>query len=151
MYVDSLAKFCRAKLPTDADADDAVATTFVRFWSYVASTHVDNAGGVLFKIARTVIADFYRRRKETVGLEPAVVETLKDERAEPALSAGAEVSLVRRAMERLDDDYRTVILLRDFQGLSFREIARRMERSEGSVHMLHQRAMKELRSLLSPT
>jgi RNA polymerase sigma-70 factor (ECF subfamily) len=45
----------------------------------------------------------------------------------------------------LPPDYRDVIVLRNLEGLSFDDVARRMDRSAGAVRMLWLRALKSLR------
>jgi RNA polymerase sigma-70 factor (ECF subfamily) len=51
-------------------------------------------------------------------------------------------------LERLPDDYRQVILLRNIEELSHEEIAERMQRSVGAVRMLWVRALAALRDAL---
>ena len=48
-------------------------------------------------------------------------------------------------LARLPDDYREVIVLRNLEGLSHEEAARRMGRSVGAVRMLWVRALARLR------
>lgn len=52
------------------------------------------------------------------------------------------------AMETLPDDYREVIILRQFEGLSFPDVARRMSRTEDSVKNLWARSLAKLRRSL---
>jgi RNA polymerase sigma-70 factor (ECF subfamily) len=49
---------------------------------------------------------------------------------------------------QLPTDYREVVMLRNFQGLPFKDVADRMERSPGAVRMLWLRALNQLRELL---
>jgi RNA polymerase sigma-70 factor, ECF subfamily len=51
-------------------------------------------------------------------------------------------------LARLPDDYREVIILRNLEGLSHEEVARRMHRGVGAVRMLWARALKQLRQLV---
>lgn len=51
-------------------------------------------------------------------------------------------------LERLPDDYRQVILLRNVEDLAHEEVARRMNRSVGAVRMLWLRALTALREQL---
>jgi RNA polymerase sigma-70 factor, ECF subfamily len=53
--------------------------------------------------------------------------------------------LLAQALERLPEDYREVILLRNLEGLSHDEVARRMGRNAGAVRMLWVRALARLR------
>ncbi|MEM1269508.1 MAG: sigma-70 family RNA polymerase sigma factor [Bacteroidota bacterium] len=60
------------------------------------------------------------------------------------------VSKVRAAIDRLPDDYRTVILLRDIQGLSTAEASDMLDVSEGALRVRLHRARQALRTLLDP-
>jgi RNA polymerase sigma-70 factor, ECF subfamily len=52
--------------------------------------------------------------------------------------------LLADQLARLPEDYQEVIYLRNMQRLSFKEIAERMDRSQGAVQMLWVRALKQL-------
>ena len=53
--------------------------------------------------------------------------------------------LVADALERLPEDYREVLLLRHWEGLTFIAIAQRMGRSEDAIEKLWLRALGRLR------
>jgi RNA polymerase sigma-70 factor (ECF subfamily) len=53
------------------------------------------------------------------------------------------------AIERLPEDYRRVVQLRNLSMLSFREIGERMGRSEDAAQHLWCRAIRQLRSLMA--
>jgi RNA polymerase sigma-70 factor, ECF subfamily len=59
-------------------------------------------------------------------------------------------SLVRRCIDRLPDDYRTVLLLRDIEELSTEETAEVLGATIGSVKTRLHRARQALRTLLEP-
>jgi RNA polymerase sigma-70 factor (ECF subfamily) len=59
--------------------------------------------------------------------------------------------IVADLLTRLPGDYREVVVLRNFQGLPFREVAQRLNRSEGAVRMLWLWALNRLRELLHET
>lgn len=67
-------------------------------------------------------------------------------------SADAQVRessvVLANCLAELSDDYRQVVLLRNFQGLPFKEVAEQMDRSAGAVRMLWLRALNQLRQLL---
>jgi len=56
--------------------------------------------------------------------------------------------LLSQALDRLSEDYREVIILRHLEGLSFDEVAKRMDRSADSVQKLWVRALGKLRESL---
>ncbi len=53
------------------------------------------------------------------------------------------------ALAGLPEDYRNVLLLRVFEGLSAEEVAQRMDRSPGAIRMLQKRALAALRQRLT--
>ena len=59
-----------------------------------------------------------------------------------------QVVLLAAALGRLPEDYREVIILRHLEGLTFREVAERMGRSENGVQKLWVRALANLHRLL---
>lgn len=67
--------------------------------------------------------------------------------SEAALERERGVELAN-CIARLPGDYRQVVMLRNFQGLAFNEIAEQMDRSSGAVRMLWLRALDQLRYLL---
>jgi RNA polymerase sigma-70 factor (ECF subfamily) len=56
--------------------------------------------------------------------------------------------LLADALGELPDNYREVIVLRHLEGLTFPEVARRMERSVDSVEKLWMRALVQLRQIM---
>lgn len=72
---------------------------------------------------------------------------LAAEESSPSAAAvrGEQELQLAAALERLPEDYRTVITLRHLDELSHAEIACRMRRSEGAVRMLWVRALAQLR------
>jgi RNA polymerase sigma-70 factor (ECF subfamily) len=64
----------------------------------------------------------------------------------PARRHEAAVNLANQ-LARLNPDYRDVIVLRALQGLSFDEVAERMERSSGAVRMLWLRAIEKFKQI----
>jgi RNA polymerase sigma-70 factor, ECF subfamily len=53
-------------------------------------------------------------------------------------------------LAKLRPEYRDVIVLRNLQGLSFEEVADRMDRKAGAVRMLWLRAMEKLKQVYEP-
>jgi len=92
-----------------------------------------------------------RIRGEGVNDEDASIVRLLGEmavyRRTPSKSAASHelMTALDSAIERLPHDQALALRLRHLEGLETREIAHRMKRSEGSVSMLCNRAMKSLR------
>ena len=76
-------------------------------------------------------------------------EVLVDRGASPSAPAHERERAVAIAdlLAQLRPDYRDVIVLRNLQGLSFEEVAERMQRKAGAVRMLWLRAIEKFRQL----
>jgi RNA polymerase sigma-70 factor (ECF subfamily) len=77
---------------------------------------------------------------------PAVQAALAGGISSPSARASRREESARLAegLARLPADYREVLVLRNFQGLAFEEVARRMGRSPGAVRMLWARSLERL-------
>ncbi len=53
-------------------------------------------------------------------------------------------------LSKLPEHYRDVIIYRNLQGLTFEEIATRMERTVGATRMLWLRALEKLKEVCNP-
>jgi RNA polymerase sigma-70 factor (ECF subfamily) len=56
---------------------------------------------------------------------------------------------IANQLSRLNPDYREVIILRNLHGLSFEEVAQRMDRSSGAVRMLWLRAIDQFKETMN--
>ena len=78
-------------------------------------------------------------QRSLLSSDPSVAT--KVDEAERAIS-------LANAIDRLPPDYRSVIMLREVEHLSFDEVAKRLQRSSGAVRMLWVRALERLRKEL---
>ncbi len=106
------------------------------------------------QVARNNIRDVVRKRREERFADFArgsVDGSVVDPRAfEPSVMSGGQeqAERVMGALEGLPADQQLVIELRDFEKMSFLEIAGQMQRSENAVQLLHTRALIRLGALL---
>ena len=140
--------FCRT-LGDRAAAQDLVQEVFVRILKY-RRTYRD-AGRFetwMFHIARNVRIDHARRRRP---------EQLSDETPELAadgptpaarVEAAQDVQRLRRALMRLSNDKRELLVLARYRGMKHEEIAAVLKLEVGTVRVRLHRALKELRELV---
>jgi RNA polymerase sigma factor (sigma-70 family) len=136
--------FCFAKLGSREEAEDAVQTTFLNAFRALERGVVPQAESAwLFKIAENVClsrhrSSFRRRRVES----PSDLELLQE--VVPAPEHGDELVGLERVLEKMPESQRRAILLREWQGLSYREIADEMELTQAAVETLIFRARRSL-------
>src|ERR671938_223066 len=137
--------YCLHRLGNREEAEDAVQTTFLNAFRGLSRGVVpESESAWLFKIAENVClsrhrASFRRRRVEVPGDLAAVEETV----AAPA-RADDELIPLEDALAEMPDAQRRALLLREWQGLSYREIAAELEVSQSAVETLIFRARRSL-------
>ena len=107
------------------DAEDVVQDAYVRALRFFEGFRGDDARAWLLTIVRNVCYDFLRRQRSQELTDPLDEEILLDEEPTPEarLLRRANQAMVRRALERLPLAWREVIVLRELEGLSYKEIA----------------------------
>jgi RNA polymerase sigma-70 factor (ECF subfamily) len=156
------------RLQGKVDAADLVQETFLdahRRFAQFQGTSEGELVSWLRHILATHLALLVRRylgtRRRDVRLERDLVVELDESsrvlnqglvapQSTPSQQAVRREQAVRLAdaLGRLPDDYREVIILRHLEGLSFPEVARRLDRTLDSVKNLWARALGRLRRLL---
>lgn len=159
-YVGAIYRFIFLKVPSKEDAEDITSNVFLKCWNYIQEHHeIGHLRALLYQVARTSIADWYREEARTP--DRTVLVTFSEEEASSysegvisdkgkgrgVMEARAELSLVMGRLERLKDDYRDVLTLRLIDNLPFSLIAQIMGRTVGHVRVLYHRAKKALDAL----
>ena len=142
-----------ANLRVRLDPEDVlqeVAIEAVNSWKTLSDEQ--NAGAWLVTLARRKIARILRDQLGVAARDPRREHAIKtdlplsDRRSGPVTHADRRdrLELLSRAIERLSEDHREVIMLMKIEGLPAKEVGERMERTENAVHLLLSRALKRL-------
>jgi RNA polymerase sigma-70 factor (ECF subfamily) len=148
-YGDRIRRYCLARLRSREEAEDAVQSTFLRVYQALRRGQVPQwEEAWLFKIARNVCLSrcAANRRRADVELTQDL-DAIED--AIPAREhQGDELFGLPDALGELPANLRTAILLREWQGLSYTEIAAAMGTTVSAVETLLVRARKRLAASL---
>ncbi len=151
-YAPRIRRYLTFKLPTEHDTDEVLAEVFLKAWDDLTSTPVESLGGLLFSIARSRVADYYRSkgRREFSASDDFQSDMLfadEGSAAEKIVNL-ADASLLKEALVHLPHDQQAVILLRYFDGLSVSDIAGHLQKTDNHIRVLTHRALKALRELM---
>src|ERR1700681_3072145 len=126
-HLDAAFKYARWLTKNDADAEDVVQDASVRALRFFSSLRGEDARAWLFTIVRNT---WYGRFPRHAGSPVmTVADEEADNRADASLDPEAQliqeqtVEEVRRALETLPTDFREALVLRELEGLSYKEIA----------------------------
>jgi RNA polymerase sigma-70 factor (ECF subfamily) len=145
-YARPLERFCLRELGNREEAEDAVQTTFLNaFRAFRRGVRPELEAAWLYAIAANVCRSrrrsFFRRRRVEVDDD---LHALEDVIAAPQALETEMLIGLGEALASMPESQRTAILLREWQGLSYAEIAREMNLTNGAVETLIFRARRAL-------
>jgi RNA polymerase sigma-70 factor, ECF subfamily len=156
-YVDGLYRYAMTITRNHAEAEDLVQETYLRALKAAERLRENsNIKGWLFTILRNLWFNQLRKRRSS----PAIVEMDGDDYtadslvgnerdAHAILQSNEDAIIVRSAIDDLPLEFREVILLREFEELSYQEIADVLGCPAGTVMSRLARARARLRTTLS--
>jgi RNA polymerase sigma factor (sigma-70 family) len=144
-YANQIFRYCLHQLGSREEAEDAVQSTFLNAFRGLKRGVVPELEAAwLFKIAHNVCLSRRRSSWRRGRVEsPADFEAVEE--LTPAPSRGADELIgLQDVLEQMPETQRRAILLREWQGLSYREIGAELELSQGAVETLIFRARRSL-------
>jgi RNA polymerase sigma-70 factor (ECF subfamily) len=161
---DKLARFEQAVLPhldaaynlarwlvrDDADAQDVVQEAALRAFKFFGGFRGGDGRAWLLAIVRNVCHTWLRRNRARDLMTPLDEEAHGDGGDDPEtiLLGSVEAQALKRALEELPAEFREVLILREMEGLSYKEIAGVADVPVGTVMSRLARARKRLQQRL---
>jgi RNA polymerase sigma-70 factor (ECF subfamily) len=131
-------------------AEDMAQEAFLRSWVNLSSFRPQSSlRNWLYRIAVNATLDVLRRRPDE-AIEDEAVQMVPDQAAGPeaTLIENERVALLQQAMHALPEAARSVLVLREYGGLSYQEIASALDIPVGTVMSRLNYARNRLRLLL---
>ncbi|MCF0262147.1 MAG: RNA polymerase sigma factor [Sphaerochaetaceae bacterium] len=133
-------------------AEDICQDAFIRFYDKdMVFPSMDDAKFWLIRVVKNLSINHVKRKvRETASLEKVMrgpqVNPFRDGASE--LLQKESAAAVRKAVSELPEIYKTVIVLREYADLDYKDIAKVMKISESNVKVRVHRARKELEAKL---
>ena len=147
-HLDAAYNLARWLTGNDHDAHDVAQEASLRAFKYFGSFHGDNARAWLLSIVRNSFHTWLRKNRPAEKTVEMTDETLDIEdpsaRAEAVNPQFADADAVRRAIAELPVDFREMVILREMEGFSYKEIAELADVPIGTVMSRLARARKLL-------
>lgn len=143
-----LLPFLVSRLARREDALDALQDTLVDLWKALPRfSYTSDAAffRFVFTIARRKLS---RIRQMRMREEP--LDDTHDVADMTAAATPEERAVIERALGKLSEKDRDIVVLRYWSGLQFSAIASVMQMREGAVRVRHHRALTELEGILKP-
>jgi len=147
-HLDAAYNLARWLTRNPADADDVVQEAYMRALRFFGGFRGGDSRSWLLKIVRNTCYTWLRKNRPR-----EIVYELDEEQHEATsgdpdavLQEGIDRQLVRKLLDELPAEYREIIVLRDIEGLSYKEISSVTEMPLGTVMSRLSRARKRLQS-----
>jgi RNA polymerase sigma-70 factor (ECF subfamily) len=142
-YSDSVYRFIRANLKDDERASDIVQDTFEKLWRNVTSIDYPVVKSWLFTTGYRTMIDIIRHENRITSLEDSDQRDFVHESQYNDLN-----EILHLALERIPENQKSMILLRDYEGYSYREIGEITGATEAQVKINIYRGRMALKSFI---
>ena len=155
-YETRIVRLVRGMVP-ESDVEDVTQEAFLK--AYRKLGNFDGRSSFytwLYRVTANTAMDW--RKRERHRRHAPLPEGPEGDDAVPSAEAGPERSASRRelaaridaAIEALPEKYHEILVMREVEGLSYEEIAERLDMSKGTVESRLFRARERLREKLAP-
>ena len=142
-YSDNVYRFILKNIKNESKAQDVVQDSFEKLWINRKAVEYAKAKSYLFTVAYRTMIDHIRKNKRiSLSDDSKTFESIHENN----YSDIQEV--LHQAIEQLSEIQKSVILLRDYEGYSYKEIAVITELTEAQVKVYIYRARVFLRKYL---
>lgn len=146
VFVKKIYKFIYYKTGHTEITEDLTAEAFKKALGAIDKFDIKtNFSAWLYTIARNLVTDYYRRKKDDLNIEDVW-----------GISSGEDLSVdsdnrkkieeVKKYLSKLSPEHREIVVLRIWEGLSYKEIAEALGKSEESCKMMFSRVIGKLRN-----
>jgi RNA polymerase sigma factor (sigma-70 family) len=142
-YADNLYRFVLKNLKDIHMSQDIVQDTFEKLWVRLESVSAEKVKSYLFTSAYHTMIDYIRKESRFTDVDTGSIAEPFHEAQYNGLSELLEV-----AVSKLPDDQRAVLMLRDYEGYSYRDIAEITGLSESQVKVYIYRARVYLKNYI---
>jgi RNA polymerase sigma-70 factor (ECF subfamily) len=143
-YSDGVYRFIVKNIGHEADAQDIVQTAFEKLWINREKVEADKVKSYLFTVAYHQMIDHIRKDKQK-----STTDNFEEVKGHSNTSANAELKqILLSAINELNPTQKSLVLLKDYEGYSYQEIAEIMNLSESQVKVYLHRARLILKGKL---
>ena len=148
LYARDIYRFAYFRTASKEIAEDIAHEVFLHAWQYIVDKkEVRNLRAFLFRVARNKVADYFRASVR----QEQLLDLLPDGQSSAAfgdIDQQSDLQVIRQKLSTLKEEYREIIVLRYFDGLSIEEIAEIIEKDKNNVRVTLHRALTKLKDLL---
>lgn len=143
LYADGIFRFILKNIKDEDKARDIVQDSFEKLWRNIENVNHLKVKSYLFTTAYHTMIDLIRREKRKEDFENVDVKEYSH-----SIQYSDLKEVLDEALEKLSEIQRSVVLLRDYEGYSYAEIAKITDLTESQVKVYIYRARKHLKNYI---
>jgi len=146
-YVERITRYVYSRVTDHQLAEDITSRIFLKMLEKLDTYQVGQSPVIawLYRMAHNAVIDHYRMKRTFVSLEDLhQAEVKQEDGIEEKLELQIKSQQLRAALQVLTEEQQRVLILKFIDGLSTREIARRLGKRQGAVRGLQMRALQKL-------
>ena len=145
-YVERVSRYIYFRVAEDCDMEDLVSQVFLKAWENLDRYKPGTSPFIawLYTIARNLVIDHYRTKKNNLPLEEAIAMPSELELPDETAQTRFDLEAMRDALQALSKDQQQALVLKYIAGLPNDSIARIMNKQEGTVRGLQMRGLQTL-------
>jgi RNA polymerase sigma factor (sigma-70 family) len=147
-YADNIYRFALKHLRNEMTAKDIVQETFMKVWDKHETIEAEKVKSYLFTTAYHSIIDWVKKEKRSGDIEKVDFTLSSTDFADFSTQENDLKQILDQALNLLPEIQKTVVLLRDYEGYSYDEIADITKLSQAQVKVYIFRARQSLKSYL---
>lgn len=142
-----LKAFVLNKTRNSADTDDILQDVFIKIIHNIEKVNqAENLRHYLYGIVRNAINDYFRNKKQIVD-SSEFEEKITEEETQSLNTTIAE-GCIKPFINKLPDNYRDALLITEFQDISQKDLAKRLNISYSGAKSRVQRGKEKLKELI---
>lgn len=142
-YADNVYRFVVKHLKNEMSAKDVVQETFMKVWVKHEEIAAEKVKSYLFTTAHHTLIDWIKKESRNGDIEKVDFQMASEKELDFDVS-----TILHEALDRLPEIQKTVILLRDYEGYNYAEIAEITALNESQVKVYIFRARQALKNYL---
>jgi RNA polymerase sigma-70 factor (ECF subfamily) len=145
-YVERVTRYIYFRVSEETDTEDLVSQVFLKAWENLDRYKIGSSPFIawLYTIARNLVIDHYRTKKDALPLEEAIALPSEMEMPDEEAQTRFDLQAMRDALQFLTSDQQQALILKYIAGLPNDSIAKIMNKQEGTVRGLQMRGLQTL-------
>ncbi len=146
-YVNKIYRFVYYRTNHKETAEDITSVVFMKSMNKISSYSFEKGtfSSWLYKIARNSVIDYYRSKKDVDDIDD-FWNLGEDSNLDSRVDANMKLDEIKEYLKKFSDEQREIIMMRIWDGLSYKEISEITGKNVGALKVTVSRILKKIKN-----